>query len=736
MADAHTLQRIQALRREILRHNRLYYVEAAPEIFDAEYDRLYDELKQLESLHPETVTPDSPTQRVGGEPIQGFARVQHRAPMLSLEKKEDLKELQLFDAEVRKKLPSFAGGYVVEPKIDGVSLSLHYRDGLLVQAVTRGDGEYGDDITANARTIADVPLRLDTNAPPPYLEVRGEAYMREADRIALNEGFRARGEKTFANTRNATAGSLKQLNPRVVATRPLRAVFYAIGHAEGWSCPTHTEELAALRAFGFVVPSACRSAATMAEAESMARAIKEQEDTLPYEIDGCVIKVDDNEVCRQLGLKTNVPAYAVAYKRSEWNSTAETTLLRVVLQVGRTGVLTPVAEVEPVFLDGTTIARITLHNAGEIARKDIRIGDTVTIKRAGRVIPAVVRVLDDRRTGAEQRFAMPEHCPSCGGPVVRRKLPDGGEDEAALRCENPDCPAQRARRIEYFASRGALNIDGLGGIVADKLVERGMARSPFDLFRLNEDSLTDLNLGTAEEPRQLGGKIAARILETLEQARTAPLAKWIYGLGLPNIGETIAIKLAGSHRTMNELAASEKLSWIVDEDECRTRIQQLNPRARHHKGKTAQEKAALEVLHAEARSRQTDLIARISDQGLEGVGVAAARDILAFFASPAGDELLGELRALGIDPQGTTPRAAVGPLAGKTLVVTGTLQAMDRKQVEQAIREAGGKVTGSVTKNTDYLVTGDEPGESKVSAAAKHGVSVLDEKQFMALLRG
>ncbi len=729
---------METLRREIERHNRLYYVEATAEISDRDYDRLYDELKALEEAHPEWVTPDSPTQRVGGRPIEGFERVRHRAPMLSLEKKEDLRELELFEKEIRKKLPDFRPDYVVEPKIDGVSIALHYVDGVLRQGVTRGDGEYGDDITANVRTLRDIPLRLDTGgaAPPAHLEARGEAYMKEADRIALNEQLRARGEKTFANTRNATAGTLKQLDPRVVAQRPIRAVFYALGHVEGAAYATHAGELDALRAFGLPTPRHWRRAGGIAEAEAAARELKEREGELPYEIDGAVIKVNDNTACRRLGLKTNVPAYAVAYKRAEWFNEAQTTLDRIVVQVGRTGVLTPVAEVTPVFLDGTTISRITLHNAEEVRRKDIRIGDTVVIKRAGRVIPAVVRVVDDARTGRERRFTMPDHCPACRAPAVRRTLAADAREEIALRCENPDCPAQLARRIEYFAGRAALNIEGLGEVVADKLVERGLVRSLFDLYRLDAAQLADLNLGTGEAPRQLGEKTARRICEALEAARAAPLEKWLLALGLPSVGETIAHKLAGCHADLKALAASTRLPLLLELTDLEETIKRLNPRAQANRGRAEGEKLDLARRHGAALARRDEVAAEIARLGMDGIGSAVARDVLDFFHAPAGRRLVRELDALGLHPRGAAePRGAVGtsPLAGRTVVVTGTLRGFSREQAHAALRAAGARVADSVSGKTDFLVVGSDAG-SKLEKARKLGVRVLEEVEFAALL--
>lgn len=723
------IERISFLRREIERHNRLYYVEAAPEITDREFDALMDELKRLEAEYPDLVTSDSPTQRVGGQPLEGFERVRHRVPMLSLEKKENLHELHLFEREIRKKLPDFDPDYIVEPKIDGVSISLHYVNGRLQLGATRGDGEFGDDITANIKTIRGIPLRLLTDKPPAFLEVRGEAYMTEADRISLNETLRARGEKTFANTRNATAGSLKLLDPRVVAARPIRAVFYAVGYTEGMEFATHEEELNTLRAFGLPTPAVWHRVHSIADAEAAACDIKAREHELPYEIDGAVIKVNSNQACRALGLKTNVPAYAVAYKRADWFNEAQTKLERIVVQVGRTGVLTPVAEVTPVFLDGVTISRITLHNFEEIKRKDIRVGDTVVVKRAGRVIPAIVRVVDDARTGMERPFPVPDRCPACGGPVTRRTLATVRQEETAIRCENPDCPAQLARRIEYFASRSAMNIEGLGEAVADKLVENGWVRSLFDLFELDENKLAALNLGTPEEPRMLGEKNARRIVNALAEARKAPLAKWIQALGLPGVGETLAEKLAQSHRSFTELARSEKIGLIA-------RLADLDEEIENAKKISAEEfrrqRAHLEKLKAE----REEIARKVKALDLEGIGPALARDLRDYFRSPAGHALVAGLRRLGIDPQSnvqTEATTATGPFAGKTVVVTGTLDRFTRNEAHEALKKAGAKVAESVSSKTDYLIVGRDAG-SKLDKALQLGVKTLTEEEFLRML--
>lgn len=730
--------RAEKLRAEIDRHNALYR-EGHPEISDQAFDALLKELQDLEREHPELLTPDSPTLRVGGEPLKSFRRVPHIAPMLSLEKKEELRELELFDADVRKKIPGFTPEYIVEPKIDGVSISVHYTDGVMSLGVTRGDGDAGDDITANLRTIADIPLRLPFEGTPPgLLELRGEAYMIESDRIAMNEELRAAGEKTFANTRNATAGSLKLLDPRIVATRRLHAVFYALGARDGIRFASHEEELETLARLGVPIPQLWFKAGSIAAAETKARELKEREDELPYEIDGCVIKINDNAICDRLGLKTNVPAYAVAYKRPEWFNEATTKLKNIIVQVGRTGVLSPVAEVETVFLDGTNISRITLHNAEEIRRKDVRIGDTVVIKRAGRVIPAVVRVIDDQRTGTEALFHMPTRCPSCGGPVQRRTLA-GGETEVALRCENEDCPEQQARWIEYFSSRGALNIEGIGGIVADALVKNGLTRSPLDLFALKREQLATLNLGTPEEPRVLGEKTAEKILSAFEAARTAPLGKWLYALGLPSVGEATAHQLAATHPDIEAVAASVKLKRVVELAKLRDERKIVNPRARANKGRAEEEMTRLALRFAEISARVDALEAQVVADGLGSeIGPAVAGDILDFFASPRGRKLLHQMQKHGLNPSGSAEiadaaGATASPFSGKTVVITGTLEKFSREQAQEELRKRGAKVTDSVSKNTDFLICGAEAG-SKLAKAQKLGVTILDESAFERML--
>ena len=734
-------QRAAHLRDEISRHNHLYYVEATPELTDREYDELYDELKALERQYPELQTPDSPTQRVGGEPLREFKPFRHLVPMLSLEKAEDLRELKLFETRIQKELSGERVEFVVEPKIDGVSISVHYKDGNLVTGATRGDGTVGDDITANLRTLHDVPLRLHARPPPPLLEVRGEAYMREEDRLALNAGLEQTGEKPFANTRNATAGSLKQLDPRIVARRPLHAVFYAIGAREGIAHGTHREELECLAALGFPTPQISWNCASVEEALARAEELKRRESELPFDIDGVVLKINDLGQVQRLGRTAKAPASAIAYKPKHWLRQAETRLRDITVQVGRTGVLTPVAELEPVFLDGTQISRATLHNEDEIRRKDIRIGDAVVIERAGRVIPAVVRVVPEKRSGSERVFVMPVQCPACGTPVVRNRNASSEKEEVAVRCNNLQCPAQKTRRLEYVAARAALDIEALGGIVADTLVERGRVQEPLDLFDLKLDDLAVLNLGTDQEPRVLGRKNAEKILQAVERSRSLPLGRWLFALAIPNVGAATAHAIAAVHADLATVAGSQILRDIVTRAEKEEEARQANPRSRDARDKRETERVEMKARFDRLKAEIDDIDTRLAAYSLPEVGPVVARSIFDFFSSAMGHQTLARMKQLGIDPKGGAKvgaRAANVPqtLAGKTFVLTGTLAGMAREAAFEVIRAHGGNVSNSVSRKTDYLVAGAEPGDRKVAEAGKNGVPVIDEQAFMELLGG
>jgi DNA ligase (NAD+) len=774
MTLAQAKARHAGLVEQIRRHDRAYYVEAKPVISDFDYDQLYSELLSLEKQFPELATAGSPTQRVGGAPIDGFKRVQHLQPMLSLEKIEaaehpdkdeepdggkrnrlqdenTLEALQVWDATIRKHLKRDRVDYVMEPKVDGVSISVHYRHGKFALGVTRGDGQYGDDITANLRTVRGIPLELDLKNPPALLEVRGEAYISTKAFEEMNAKVEAAGGKAFPNARNATAGTLKQLDPRLVAQRPISAVFYAVGACDGIQFESHAGLLDTLGKFGLPTQ---RRWWLCKDIDEVLRCYREevvchyQEDRdlrrqLPYDIDGVVLKVNRIADWARIPSKTRAPGYAVVHKPIPWITPAETRLRAVTVQVGRTGVLTPVAELDPVFIQGSTISRATLHNEDEIRRKDIRIGDTVIIRKAGMVIPEVIEVVKSKRPHDAKPFDLFQHiggkCPACGGPIAREKISDGKADEVAWRCQNvAGCPAQLTRRVEYFAQRKALDIDSLGGIVAEKLVERGLVKEPLDLFKLKQEQLAKLNLGTDEEPRVFGEKNAAKVIEALESARALPLHRWIHALAIPEVGEQTAWQLAQVHTSVDTLAASPVLRDILDLGKLKTERDLVSPRSRKNPPKNDEEKARREKRYAELIEEIDNLEERLEKSGvkisLQEVGPVAAGSVLDFFASANGQKILQRLRGLGIHPAGGAAgqATAAGPFTGKTLVLTGTLPTLSRDEASKLIREAGGSVSSSVSNNTDYVVAGEEAG-SKLEKAQKLGVRIIDEKEFLKM---
>lgn len=764
MANTQAKARHAELAEKIRRHDHAYYVLARPTISDFEYDRLYRELQELEKQFPELVMPESPTQRVGGAPTEGFKRVKHLVPMLSLEKVEaaehldekeknlererrnvllderTLPELLDFDKTIHKHLKADRVEYVVEPKVDGVSIGVHYRHGKLALGVTRGDGQFGDDITANLRTVRAIPLALNLKDSPALLEVRGEAYIATDDFEALNKKLEAAGEKPFPNARNATAGTLKQLDPKLVAARPIRAVFYAVGASEGIEFETHAEMLEALKKFGLPTQRKwwlCR------DIEDVLRVYREEvvchydekrdlRTQLPYEIDGIVIKVNRIADWARIPSKTRAPGYAIVHKPVPWITPAETVLRDITIQVGRTGVLTPVAELEPVFVQGSTISRATLHNEDEIRRKDIRIGDTVVIRKAGMVIPEVVEVVKEKRPQGAKEFDFVAHiggkCPACGGPIAKDKIKGSRDtdEEVAWRCQNiAGCPAQKTRRVEYFAHRKALDIESLGGIVAEKLVERGLVSEPLDLFMLSEEKLATLNLGTDDEPRVFGAKNATKVKEALERARELPLHRWLHALAISEIGEQTAYDLAQFHETIEDLAHSKLLLDVLE----------LN-RLRDEKRKDEADAVGRRLIESGFAQPSKKKDAPPRDAVLV-VGPVAAKALLDWFAGPAGRDVLSRLRQLGISPRGSTKTAAAPnhPFVGKTFVLTGTLPTLSRDEASALIRNVGGNVTGSVSKNTDYVLAGESAG-SKLDKARELGVPVIDEAQFRALLGG
>ncbi len=745
-ADAQA--RIEALRQAIRHHNNLYYGEARPEISDHEYDACYAELQRLEAEFPDLVTPDSPTQRVGGQPLAQFRHVRHAIPMLSLEKAYYLDapsegpyrgqmDLRRFEARLCKVLPPDAREYVVEPKVDGVSIAAHYERGSLTLAATRGDGETGDDVTCNVRTIRNIPLRLLSADPPAYLEVRGEIYMDRQGFARLNEELRATGNEPFPNPRNAAAGSLKQLDPRVVARRPLKGVFYGVGRLEGLTLSTHVETLQTLATLGLPTPPLWWVCRDFEEVVRCAEQLYSREAELSFDIDGVVIKVNRRVWWPALGGTATHPGYAIAYKPRTRSPQAITRLVGITVQVGRTGVLTPVAELEPIFLEGTQISRATLHNADDIRRKDIRIGDRVVIERAGKVIPAVVRAIPEERPPGTQPFDLVAHvggrCPACGGPIQREP------GFVAWRCANLQCPAQATRRLEYFADRSALDIEGLGGVVADALVEQGLVREPLDLYGLTEEALATLHIGTSEGPRVLGRKNAIKILQALKRSRTLPLHRWLQALAIPTVGEAIAFQLGATHEDLEALACSPILRDIVACHEKEEEAQRVNPRSTAHPPRSEAERVERSRRYTELLAEIGDIKQRLERYSLPEIGPVVAHSVLNFFESEYGRRIVERLRQLGIRPIGAAARADAGHdvsaflLAGQTVVLTGTLATLTREQATAEIRRRGGQVSGSVSRRTSFVVAGADPG-SKLEKARALGIPVLKEDEFRARL--
>jgi len=778
---------------EIRQHDHAYYVDGCQRITDHEYDQLFLELQHLEKQFPDLISTESPTQRVGGAPSEKFQRVKHLSSMLSLDKVEasdrptkeeepdrdrrnqaqdinTLAELRAFDTTLRKQLGRDEIQYILEPKVDGVSISLHYRHGRLALGVTRGDGAAGDDITTNLKTIRGIPLELNLPDPPALLEVRGEAYISTGDFDAFNARLAAKGEKSFPNARNATAGTLKQLDPRVVAQRPIRAVFYAVGAADGIEFRTHSEMLTALACFGLPTQKlwwVCNGIEEVLKlySEKIVARYDESHDLrsqLPYEIDGIVIKVNTLTDWPRIPGRSRSPGHAIVHKPVPWITPAETLLKAITVQVGRTGVLTPVAELEPVFVQGSTIARATLHNEDEIRRKDVRIGDTVVVRKAGMVIPEIFEVVQTKRPPGAAEFDLFNHvggkCPACGGPIAKDKIKSGRAEpppgnaearqwapeeteEVAWRCQNiAGCPAQLTRRVEYFAQRKALDIESLGGIVAEKLVERGLVKEPLDLFDLKLEQLGKLNLGTEEEPRTLGEKNATKILEALQRAKTAPLTRWIHALAMSDVGEATAKQLAATHDSLDKLAESEVLHDIRILGSKEAERSEISPRSRKNPPKTEAEKAKREQQDSELKAQIAAIESRLGSGGLKPrlaeVGPVAAASVLDYFTSPAGKNVLARVRALGITPQSekTGTEKSRGVFTGKTFVLTGTLPSLTREEATVRIEEAGGKTTGSVSKKTDFILAGAEAG-SKLAKAQELGVRILNEAEFLAMLQ-
>ncbi len=750
MNRADAKKQIADLRDQIRRHDHLYYVEARPELSDYDYDKLYAALQKLEAEHPDLVTTDSPTQRVGGAPLKEFKNVRHPVPMLSLEKSDTLDALRKFDADVKKQSPGEEIEYVLEPKVDGVSICVRYEHGQLVLGATRGDGQTGDDITANIKTIKAIPLSL---SKPVTLEVRGEAYIPLDAFDKLNAKLRDTGEKTFPNPRNATAGTLKQLDPRVVATRPLSAVFYAV---VGGDFTTHAEALNHLKTLGLATPPhwVCRSMD-----EVLARYDKdivagndEPRDLrtkVPYELDGIVVKVNSLDQQRRIPPKTKAPGYAIVYKPEHWIKPAETKLLGITIQVGRTGILTPVAELEPVFVQGSTVARATLHNEEEIKRKDIRIGDTVIIRKAGMVIPEVVEAVAAKRTGKEKLFHMPKECPACGGPVNR------DPEFVAWRCENIACPAQLKRTLQHFAQRGAMDIEGLGEELVNILVETELVKDVSDLYTLTVEQLElwrifDSLLKCILRRRLPNKKIKTyrRVAKSvsLELAKRFHSFDELLSAGVRELAKCFNPTIAANRvhaflhdplkqevvkqfKTERGLAATNVATAIAGSKD-RELWRLLNGLGILHVGEEAARK-----LPEHFRSMDALAAATVEElQKVEDVGPVMAESIHDFFRNPRNQAVLKKLKAAGLNPKCRSDLpVATGPFSGKTVVVTGTLEKFSRDEVKEVLRSAGANVTSSVSRETDYLIVGEEAG-SKLEKARELGVRVISEREFLKIL--
>lgn len=661
--------RAQQLREQLRFYDQKYYVEAEPAISDLDYDRLLAELKSLEQSHPELVTPDSPTQRIGDQPVTHLEQVRHQIPMLSIDNTYNIDELKAFLTRAQKNLGVSQTGWVMELKVDGVAAAIVYEDGVLVRAVTRGNGEVGDEVTHNIRTIPDVPLRL-SGSPPPLLEVRGEVYMANSDLVKLNLQRAQRGEAPFANTRNVAAGTIRVQDPRICAERHLRFFCHGVGYCEGMHSENHMEFLQLLNSFGLRSTPKVR---LFDSAEDLVAAVEELEEELhelDFEVDGLVFKLNRFDLRAKLGRTTKSPRWVVAYKIEKYEAVTRLNEIRV--QVGKTGTITPVAELEPVQLAGTTVARASLHNAEEIERKDIRVGDWVVVEKAGKIIPHVVRVEQHRREGDLPAYLFPTHCPECSTLLIK--------DEAGvyIRCRNETCPAKLRQKLRYYASRNAMEIDGLGEKIIDQLVEQRMVSSYGDLYRLTKNQLLQLE--------GFGDRKAQKLLDGILASKTRGFARLLAGISIRHVGQRVSSLLAKKYGSIDKLSVAS--------------VEELS---------------------------ETDEI-----------GPIIAQSIHDFFNSEYGRLTIADLVKEGVriedDPQPVTqPAVVANNIAGKTFVVTGTLVHYKRDEIERMIEVLGGRATSGVSSSTDYLVAGNKAG-SKLEKAQRLGVQVLSESDFQKLI--
>ncbi len=663
-------QRVGELRKQIRYHDQKYYTQAAPEISDLQYDRLLQELKDIEAAHPELITPESPTQRIGDEPAAHLEQAEHRLPMLSIDNTYSLAELRKYGERIAKLLPGEPVEWVVELKIDGVAVSLIYEAGVLVRALTRGNGRVGDDITHNIRTVVDVPLALSTESPPRVLEIRGEIYMTNTDLVRLNERQAANSQPPYANTRNVTAGSIRLLDPRICAERRLRMFSHGVGYAEGLKSATHMEFLEEIRSYGIPPTPHVECFSSFALAVEHCQELIGRLHELDFEVDGLVLKVNRFEQREKLGATSKSPRWLIAYKFEKYEATTQ--LNAIEIQVGKTGALTPVAELTPVQLAGTTVSRASLHNAEEIERKDIRVGDVVVVEKAGKIIPHIVRVEKHERRTNLPPFPFPDHCPVCNAVA---KKDEGG---VYIRCTNFYCPAQVRERIRFFASRGAMEIEGLGDKLVEQLVGAGLVKDYGDLYRLEEQQLLELE--------RMGRRSAEKLLAAIEASKQRGLARLLNALSMRHVGATVARVLAAHFGNIESL-----------------------------------------------RSANQEQLAEINE-----IGPIIAASVFGFLHGERGKSVIDDLQQLGVVMTAEQPatETAVGKLfAEKTLVVTGVLQNHSRQEIEDLIRQHGGRAASSVSKKTDFLVAGKNAG-SKLAKAQSLDVAILSEDEFEAMCRG
>ena len=741
--------RLEELRMLIAHHDYRYYVLDEPEVPDSEYDRLFRELRDLEGAHPDLVTPDSPTQRVGGAPLAAFHEVEHRVPMLSLDNALTAQAMREFDRRVRERLQREGDVvYAAEPKLDGLAINLRYEHGLLVEAATRGDGRRGENVTQNVRTIGAVPLRLRGGGWPDVLEVRGEIFMPRKGFDELNARQRAAGDKTFANPRNAAAGSLRQLDPTITATRPLAMFSYGVGEIDGGAMgATHSANMALLKGWGLPVSPELQVLEGLDACDAYFDDMGRRRARLAYDIDGVVFKVDALADQQRLGFVARAPRWAIARK---FPAQEELTVVEAIeFQVGRTGAVTPVARLHPVFVGGVTVSNATLHNMDEIARKDVRVGDTVFVRRAGDVIPEVVRVLIERRPKATSPVDMPTQCPECGSDIVR---PEG---EAVARCSGGlFCPAQRKEAIKHFASRRAMDIEGLGDKIVQQLVDADLVHSPADLYRLTRDDLLKLE-GFADLS-------ADNLIAAIEASQATTLARFVFALGIPLVGEEVASVLADYFGGIQRIVDSK-----FDEYEFPSGVKGIGQTGAENivgffsqnttwitEGATLEEQIGSLGIAGLSRSQARGLaeafasVEQLSGASVDdlkydprhhpiggGVGGKVAESVTRFMAQPRNRAVIEELIAQGVHWPDPPPAQgdAVASLTGKTFVLTGTLASMSRDEAKQRLQALGAKVTGSVSAKTDFVVVGDSPG-SKLDKALELGVPTLDEAGLRGLL--